>query len=72
MRTAMVVGIVLIGLGVLSLAYVASPVGFLIQETIDLREINLVSLVLGGVALMSGIALVLAVRPRVNKNKSER
>ena len=72
MRTAMVVGIVLIGLGVLSLAYVASPVGFLIQETIDQREINLVSLVLGGVALISGIALVLAVRPRVNKNKSER
>jgi hypothetical protein len=48
MRTATVVGIVLIGLGVLSLAYVASPVGFLIQETIDQREMNLVLLILGG------------------------
>ena len=72
MRTAMVVGIVLIGLGVLSLAYVASPVGFLIQETTDQREVNLVSLILGGVALIGGIALVVAVGPRVNKNTSER
>jgi len=72
MRTATVVGIVLIGLGLLSLAYVASPVGFLIQETFNQREMNLVPLILGGVALISGIALVVAVRPGVSKDKSER
>ena len=64
MRAATVVGIVLIGLGVLSLAYFASPVGFLLQETFNQQKMNLVPPILGGVALISGIALLVAVRVR--------
>jgi CHASE1-domain containing sensor protein len=71
MRTATVVGIILIGIGVLSLAYFASPVGFLLQETFNQQKMNLVPPILGGVALISGIALLVAVRPRVNKNKNK-
>jgi len=71
MRTAMVVGIVLIGLGVLSLAYFMAPLGFLIQTSLNQQKMNLVPLVLGAIALISGIVLLAAVRRRVNKDKSE-
>ena len=64
MRTATVVGIILIGIGVLSLAYFASPVGFLLQGTFNHQKMNLVPPILGGVALISGIALLVAVQVR--------
>jgi hypothetical protein len=71
MRTATVVGIVLIGLGVLSLACVMSPIGFLIQGTANQQKMNLFPPVLGAIALISGIVLLAAVRRRVDKNKNE-
>lgn len=64
MRIATVVGIVLIGLGMVSLAFSISPVGFLIQATLNQQKMDLVPPILGGIALVSGIALVLVVRPK--------
>jgi uncharacterized membrane protein YedE/YeeE len=64
MRIATIVGIILIGLGVLSLAYFASPIRFMVQETLEPQKMNPVPPILGGIALVGGIALLLAVRPR--------
>ena len=69
MKFATVVGIILIGLGVLLLAYLTSPVRFLVLETIGAQKMNPVPPILGGIALVSGIALLVVVRP--NKKKSE-
>jgi membrane protein DedA with SNARE-associated domain len=71
MRTATVVGIALIGLGIITLAYFMSPLGFLLQAGFNQQQMNLVPAVLGAIALVSGIALLVAVWWRVNKNKSE-
>jgi hypothetical protein len=64
MRIATVIGIVLIGLGVLSLAYFTSPVGFLFQGAFNQKKNNLVPPLLGGIALISGVALPVAVQVR--------
>jgi hypothetical protein len=69
MRTATVVGIVLIGLGVLLLACFMAPLGFLIQTSLNQQKMNLVPLVLGAIALISGIVLLAAVSRRVNKGQ---
>ena len=64
MRFATIVGPILIGLGVLSLAYFASPIRFMMQETLEPQKMNLAPPILGGIALVGGIALLLAVRQR--------
>ena len=64
MRIATIVGAILIGLGVLSLAYFASPIRFMVQETLEPQKMNPVPPILGGIALVGGIALLLAVRQR--------
>ncbi len=71
MRTAAVVGIVLIGLGTMSVAYFMFPVGFLINSSQDQQETSLVAPVLGGIALVSGFVILVAVLRKGNKNKSE-
>jgi hypothetical protein len=57
-RAASVVGVVLIFLGIISLAYFASPVRLLLRETIGLGRINFVPPILGGLRVISGIALL--------------
>ena len=68
MRTATVMGIVLIGLGLLSLAYFASPIGFLVRETSQ-QEMNLIPPIFGAIALVGGIALLVVIRPKANKSE---
>jgi len=64
MRIATIVGIILIGLGVLSLAYFASPIRFMMQETLEPQKMNLALPIFGGITLVGGIALLLAIRQR--------
>jgi membrane protein DedA with SNARE-associated domain len=71
MRTATVIGIILIGLGVMTLAYFMSPLGYLIQASVNQPKLNLLPPVLGAIALVSGIALLAVVRWKANKNRSE-
>jgi hypothetical protein len=61
-RAASVVGVVLIFLGIISLAYFASPIRLMLRETIGLGRINFVPPILGGLALCGGIALLFSVR----------
>jgi multisubunit Na+/H+ antiporter MnhB subunit len=63
-KIATVAGIILIGLGTLLLAYFASPVRLLFQATLEHHKINPVLPIFGGIALVTGIALVFFVRPR--------
>jgi lipid-A-disaccharide synthase-like uncharacterized protein len=71
MRTAAVVGIVLIGLGVLSLAYFMFPIGFLIDSSLDRQKTDLIPPILGAIALIGGFVLLVAVLRKGNKDKSE-
>jgi hypothetical protein len=69
MKAALIFGMILIGLGVLSLAYYASPIRFMVQETLEPHRMNPVPPILGGIALISGVVLVLAVRQRTSGNR---
>jgi hypothetical protein len=63
MRAGSVVGIILIVLGIILLVYFASPIRLMVQD-IEPHRINLTPPILGGVALVCGIALLFAIRPR--------
>jgi uncharacterized membrane protein len=63
MKTASIVGIILIVLGIVSLAYFAAPMRLLVQD-VEQQNSNPVILILGGLALIGGIAPLFATRPR--------
>jgi hypothetical protein len=46
-----------------------APLGFPIQTSLNQQKMNLVPLVLGAIALISGIVLLAAVRRKVNKGQ---
>ena len=63
MKTASIVGIILIVLGIVSLAYFAAPMRLPVQD-VEQQNSNPVILILGGLALIGGIAPLFATRPR--------
>jgi hypothetical protein len=69
MRTASIVGIILIALGIFSLVYFVSPIRLLVDVTADQQSTSPVPAILAGLALICGIALLFAVRPRKNEKK---
>jgi uncharacterized membrane protein SirB2 len=70
-RAASIVGFILILIGIISLAYFASPIRLMLREIAGQSHINLVPPILGGLALCSGIALLFSVRQRTRKKKAE-
>jgi hypothetical protein len=58
-------------MGIISLAYFASPIRLMLRETIGLNTINFVPPLLGGLALCGGIALLFSVRQRMGKKKTK-
>ena len=64
MKAVSIFGIILIVLGILTLAYFASPMRLMFQSFEPHKKINLVPPILGGVALVCGFALLFATRPR--------
>ena len=58
MKTRSVIGIILIGLGIVTLAYFASPMRLLFQSPVAPQRINPLPPLLGGLALVCGIVLV--------------
>ena len=70
-RAASIVGFILILVGIISLAYFASPIRLILRETVGQGTINLVPPILGGLALCSGIALLFFVRQRTRKKTKE-
>jgi hypothetical protein len=64
MKSASIVGIMLIAaLGIVSLAYFAAPIQLLVQD-VEQQNSNPVILILGGLALIGGIALLFVTRTR--------
>jgi hypothetical protein len=58
MKTRSLIGVILIGLGIVTLAYFASPMRLLFQSPVAPQRIDPLPPVLGGLALVCGIALV--------------
>lgn len=71
MRSTAILGIMLMGLGIASLAYFAAPVRLLFESPMGLPTVKLLPPILGVLALVAGIALSFGVRPRTNKHKRE-
>jgi hypothetical protein len=69
-RAASIAGFILIFVGIISLAYFASPIRLMLREIVGQSPINLVPSILGGLALCSGIALLFFVRQRTAKKKA--
>jgi hypothetical protein len=57
----------LVAAGILSLAYFASPIRLMVQQTHGPGWINWWPPILGGLVLACGIALLLSVRQRTQK-----
>ncbi len=70
-RAASIVGFILILVGIISLAYFASPIRLVLRETVGQGKVNLVPPILGGLALFGGIALLFSVRQRTGKKTKE-
>jgi hypothetical protein len=64
MRTTAILGVLLIGIGIILLAYFASPMRLLFQTPIGPHTINPWPPALGGLALLCGIALLFAAGPK--------
>jgi hypothetical protein len=63
MKTASILGIILIVLGIVSLAYFGDPIRLMLRD-FEPHKTNSVPPILGGLALVGGIALLFATRPR--------
>jgi len=70
MRTTAILGIILMGLGIVSLAYFASPMRLMFQSPMGLPAVDLVPAILGALALILGIVLSFGVRVRT-RDKNE-
>jgi len=62
MKAVSIFGIILIVLGILSLAYFTSPMRLMVQD-IEPHKPNLLPPILGAIALICGLALLFAPRP---------
>jgi hypothetical protein len=69
MRSTAILGIILMGLGIVSLAYFASPMRLMFQSPMGLPTDNLMPPILGALALIFGIALSFGIRPRTKDKK---
>jgi hypothetical protein len=58
MRTVSILGILLLAYGIFSLAYFASPVRLMFQSPMGFPEVGLLPSILGGIALLSGFAVI--------------
>jgi hypothetical protein len=70
-RAVSIVGVILVGVGILSVAYFASPIRLLLRETVGTGRINWLPLILGGLVLSCGFALLISVRQRAQKGKRD-
>jgi len=68
MKALLIIGCALIGFGVVSLAYFASPIRILLQASLGQQQLHLLIPSLGGAALVIGIAILFAIRPKSTTN----
>jgi len=68
MKALLIGGCMLIGLGVVSLAYFASPIRILLQASLGQQKLHLLISTVGAAALLIGIAILFAIRPKSTTN----
>jgi len=68
-KALLIVGCALIGLGVVSLVYFASPVRILLEASLGQQKLDLLIPTMGGAALFIGIAILFAIRPKSTTDK---
>jgi hypothetical protein len=66
-RAASIAGFILVFLGIISLAYFASPIRIMLREPLGQVTVNFAPQILGGLAFCSGIALLLSPRQKTMK-----
>jgi hypothetical protein len=64
MRALLILGCLLIGLGVLSLAYFASPIRMLLQPSLGQQKLHLLFPATGVAAIVIGAAILFSIRSR--------
>jgi hypothetical protein len=69
MKALLIIGFVLTGLGVVSLAYFASPIRILLEASLCQQKLDLLVPTMGGAALLIGIAILFAIRPKSTRDK---
>jgi hypothetical protein len=69
MRALLIGSIVLIGLGVLSLAYYASPIRIMLLDAAG-REFHLMVPMMSGTAILIGVTILFAIRPKSTKGRN--
>jgi len=68
MKALLIVGCLLIGLGVLLLAYFASPIRILLESTFGQQKLDLLIPTMGGAAILIGFAILFAIRRRAARD----
>ena len=68
MKALLIVGCTLIGLGVVSLAYFASPIRILLEASLGQQKLDFLIPTMGGAALLIGIAILFTIRPKSTTN----
>jgi len=63
MKALLISAIILIGFGVLSLAYYASPIRIMLLDAMG-QKLHLMVPMIGGAAILTGAVILLAMRPR--------
>ena len=63
-RAASILGLLLMAVGMLSLAYFASPVRLMFHSPMGLTEVDPWPSILGGAALVSGLLLIFIIGSR--------
>ena len=69
MKALLIVGCMLIGLGVVSLAYFASPIRILLEASFGQQKLDLLIPTMGGAALLIGVAILFIIRPSSARDK---
>lgn len=67
MRTASILGIILLALGIMSLAYFASPMRLMFHSPMELDQVDPLPSIFGGIALVCGLGLLLAIGSKKDK-----
>ncbi len=70
-KALLIVGCMLIGLGVVSLAYFASPIRILLEASFGQEQLDLLIPTMGGAMLLIGIAILFTIRPKVTTDNKE-
>jgi hypothetical protein len=63
MKTASVLGLILVVLGMVTLLYYVAPIR-LLADAVEPHQTSPMPAILGGLALLCGVGLLLAIRPR--------